>query len=109
MPRISPSTRATSRRRSSTSSNVAAATTSSGSTRAAPHRSPSARIHAPEGVVVVAALGDSITEGSPGDDSRRGGDETSQWEYWAAGRNPGLHFRNCGIYGERTDEIMKRL
>jgi lysophospholipase L1-like esterase len=58
---------------------------------------------------VVAALGDSITEGSPGYDSRRGGDEASQWEYWAARADPRLQFRNCGIYGQRTDEIMERL
>ena len=59
--------------------------------------------------MVVAALGDSITEGTPGYDSRRGGDETSQWEHWAALADPRLEFRNCGIYGERTDEIMARL
>jgi lysophospholipase L1-like esterase len=59
--------------------------------------------------IVVAARGDSITEGSPGYDSRRGGDETSQWEYWAARIEPRLVFRNCGIYGQRTDEIMARL
>ncbi len=65
----------------------------------------------PEGAerIVVAALGDSITEGSPGYDSRRGGDETSQWEYWAARIEPRLAFRNCGVYGQRTDEIMARL
>jgi lysophospholipase L1-like esterase len=59
--------------------------------------------------IVVAALGDSITEGSPDHDSRRGGDEASQWEYWAARIEPRLVFRNCGIYGQRTDEIMARL
>jgi lysophospholipase L1-like esterase len=59
--------------------------------------------------VLVAALGDSITEGSPGYDSRRGGDETSQWQYWAARIEPRLEFRNRGIYGQRTDEIMARL
>jgi len=58
---------------------------------------------------VVAALGDSITEGSPEFDSRRGGDETSQWEYWAARADRRLEFRNYGIYGERTDEIAARL
>lgn len=58
---------------------------------------------------MVAALGDSITEGSPGFDSRRGGDETSQWEYWAVQIEPRLEFRNCGIHGQRTDEIMARL
>ena len=57
----------------------------------------------------MAALGDSITEGSPGYDSRSGGEETSQWEYWAARRDPRLEFRNCGIYGQRTDEIRARL
>jgi lysophospholipase L1-like esterase len=59
--------------------------------------------------LLVAALGDSITEGSPGYDSRRGGDETSQWEYWAARADPKLEFRNCGIEGQRTDEIAARL
>jgi lysophospholipase L1-like esterase len=59
--------------------------------------------------LVVAALGDSISEGSPGYDSRKGGDETSQWEYWAARKHPHLEFRNCGIYGQRTDEIRARL
>jgi lysophospholipase L1-like esterase len=50
--------------------------------------------------VVVAALGDSITEGSPG---LRG------WDVWAAGANARLQIRNCGIYGQRTDEIAARL
>ncbi len=59
--------------------------------------------------VVVAALGDSITEGSPGYDSRVGGDETSQWEHWAARADPRLEFRNCGVHGQRTDEILARL
>ncbi len=67
-------------------------------------------IHAePDERILVVALGDSITEGSPGYDSRRGGDETSQWEYWAARIEPRLAFRNCGICGERTAEIMARL
>jgi lysophospholipase L1-like esterase len=59
--------------------------------------------------LVVAALGDSISEGSPEFDSRRGGDETSQWEHWAARADPQLEFRNHGIYGQRTDEILARL
>ncbi len=59
--------------------------------------------------IVVAALGDSITEGSPGYDSRLGGDETSQWEHWAVLADSRLDIRNCGIYGQRTDEIMARL
>src|SRR2546426_243641 len=44
-----------------------------------------------------------------GYDSRRGGDVTSQFEYWAAHIEPRLAFRNHGIYGQRTDEIMARL
>jgi len=57
----------------------------------------------------VAALGDSITEGSQEYDSRHGGDERSQWEYWAARADGRLEFRNCGIYGQRTDESAARL
>ena len=67
--------------------------------------------------IVVAALGDSITAGSPNYDpssvQRRilgfGGDVHSQWEYWAAKKDPRLSFRNCGIYGQRTDQIASRL
>jgi len=66
---------------------------------------------------LVAALGDSITAGSPGydpDPNQRanlgfGADEKSQWEYWAQRERPELRFRNCGVYGERTDEIARRL
>ena len=50
--------------------------------------------------LLVAALGDSITEGSPG---LRG------WDVWAARGDPRLQIRNCGIYGQRTDEIAARL
>jgi lysophospholipase L1-like esterase len=50
--------------------------------------------------ILVAALGDSITEGSPG---LRG------WDVWAAQAELRFRFRNCGIYGERTDEIAARL
>jgi lysophospholipase L1-like esterase len=57
--------------------------------------------------LVVACLGDSITEGSPEHDSRRGGNAESQWMYWAADER--LDFRNHGIWGERTDEIADRL
>ena len=67
--------------------------------------------------VVVAALGDSITSGSPGydpDPANRaaggfGDDERSQYEYWAERAAPGLRFRNCGVFGQRTDEIARRL
>jgi lysophospholipase L1-like esterase len=66
--------------------------------------------------MLVAALGDSITAGSPAWDpdpavrSRIGApDPESQYEHWAAQRDPRLRFRNCGIYGQRTDEIALRL
>lgn len=69
------------------------------------------------GQVTVAALGDSITSGSPGydpDPAQRealgfGTDEHSQYEYWAQEADPRLVFRNCGVFGERTDEIASRL
>lgn len=69
-----------------------------------------------EGTIVVAALGDSIHAGSPywdpdpdvraqiGDEL----DEQSQWEYWAARKDGRLRFRNCGVYGERTEQIAAR-
>jgi lysophospholipase L1-like esterase len=66
---------------------------------------------------MVATLGDSITAGSPGydpdplmrDNLGFGADEKSQWQYWAQRADPGLRFRNCGVYGQRTDEIAARL
>jgi lysophospholipase L1-like esterase len=65
----------------------------------------------------IAALGDSITAGSPLWDPdpavrRRIGaalDERSQWEWWAARASAGLELRNCGVYGERAEEIERRL
>jgi lysophospholipase L1-like esterase len=68
-------------------------------------------------VILVAALGDSIVAGSPYWDPdplvrERIGDSldpASQWEHWAALADPRLSFRNCGVYGERTDEIARRL
>jgi lysophospholipase L1-like esterase len=64
--------------------------------------------------IVVAALGDSITAGSPGwdPDARLrppDAEPESQYEFWAAKADPRLEFRNCGIYGQRTDEIERRL
>jgi lysophospholipase L1-like esterase len=31
------------------------------------------------------------------------------WDVWAARADPWLEIRNCGIYGQRTDEIAARL
>jgi PAS domain S-box-containing protein len=60
-------------------------------------------------VTVVSCLGDSITEGSPHWNARRReGDEEGQWEHWAGLRHPELAFRNHGVWGERTDEILAR-
>ncbi len=67
--------------------------------------------------VVVAALGDSITAGSPLWDPDEGvraqigpaADLASQYEYWAGRRMPEARFGNCGVFGERTDEIAARL
>jgi lysophospholipase L1-like esterase len=65
----------------------------------------------------IAALGDSITAGSPLWDpdpevrARIGAalDERSQWEWWAARAHPGLEFTNHGVYGERAEQIERRL
>jgi lysophospholipase L1-like esterase len=65
----------------------------------------------------IAALGDSITAGSPLWDpdpevrARIGPalNERSQWEWWAARATPGLEFANHGVYGERAEEIERRL
>jgi lysophospholipase L1-like esterase len=66
---------------------------------------------------VVAALGDSITAGSPYWDpdpavrDRIGVavDPDSQYPLWAEARlGHGYAVRNCGVFGERTDEIARR-
>lgn len=65
--------------------------------------------------VVVVALGDSITAGNPLWDPdpdkrpRDGGNPESQYLYWAARADPRIEFRNCGVGGERTDQILARL
>jgi lysophospholipase L1-like esterase len=66
--------------------------------------------------IVVAVAGDSISAGSPLWDPdpavRRRipvPDERSQWQWWAAQADPRLEFRTTAVYGERTDQIARRL
>ncbi|WP_158276594.1 SGNH/GDSL hydrolase family protein [Paraconexibacter algicola] len=85
-----------------------------GSAGAGPRPDPPAERRA---TTVVAALGDSITAGTPlwdPDPSVRAQigpalDERSQWAYWYERDHPGTEVRNCGINGQRTDEIAQRL
>ena len=66
---------------------------------------------------VVAALGDSITAGTPLWDpdpavrSEIGDalDEQSSWPFWAAQRDPSLEMRNHGVNRETTAQIAARL
>src|SRR5438045_6150521 len=66
--------------------------------------------------IVVAVVGDSISAGSPlwdPDPSVRrriaAPDERSQWQWWAARADARLEFRTAAVYGERTDQIARRL
>lgn len=72
---------------------------------------------APAAGTIVAALGDSITAGSPRWDpnpairEQIGSqlDRRSQYELWAERSVPDTDFRNCGVPGELSDEIARRL
>jgi lysophospholipase L1-like esterase len=62
--------------------------------------------------LIVAVVGDSISAGSPlwdPDPAVRARiahpDERSQWQWWAARKDPRLEFRTRAAYGKRTDEI----
>ena len=66
--------------------------------------------------ILVAVAGDSISAGSPLWDPDPAvcaripaPDERSQWQWWAALADPRLGFRTTAVYGERTDEIARRL
>ena len=64
----------------------------------------------------MAVAGDSISAGSPlwdPDPAVRARialpDERSQWQWWASRADSRLEFRTTAVYGERTDEIARRL
>jgi lysophospholipase L1-like esterase len=66
--------------------------------------------------IVVAVAGDSISAGSPlwdPDPAVRARisapDERSQWQWWASRADERLELRTTAVYGERTDEIARRL
>ena len=64
----------------------------------------------------VAVVGDSISAGSPFWDPEpavraliKTPDERSQWQWWAVQADSSLEFRTSAVYGERTDQIARRL
>jgi len=64
----------------------------------------------------VAVAGDSISAGSPLWDPDPvvraripAPDERSQWQWWASQADARLAFRTTAVYGERTDQIVRRL
>jgi len=64
----------------------------------------------------VAVAGDSISAGSPlwdPDPAVRARiafpNERSQWQWWASRADARLEFRTTAVYGERTNEIARRL
>ena len=64
----------------------------------------------------MAVAGDSISAGSPlwdPDEAVRtriaSPDERSQWQFWASRADARLEFRTTAVYGERTDQIARRL
>jgi lysophospholipase L1-like esterase len=64
--------------------------------------------------VLIVALGDSTTAGTPGWKSpieappSGAGDETSQYAYWLMQQQPGWNVVNHGVNGERSDQIRGR-
>jgi lysophospholipase L1-like esterase len=67
-------------------------------------------------MALIAVAGDSISAGSPlwdPDPAVRARiqvpDERSQWQWWASQVDPRLEFRTTAVYGERTDQIARRL
>jgi lysophospholipase L1-like esterase len=67
-------------------------------------------------MTLIAVAGDSISAGSPlwdPDPVVRARipvpDERSHWQWWASQTDPRLEFRTTAVYGERTDQIARRL
>jgi lysophospholipase L1-like esterase len=67
-------------------------------------------------MVLVAVAGDSISAGSPLWDPDPAvcaripaPDERSQWQWWASRTDARFEFRTSAVYGERTDQIARRL
>ena len=65
---------------------------------------------------MVAVAGDSISAGSPLWDPDpvvrariAAPDERNQWQWWAWKADRRLEFRTTAVYGERTDQIKRRL
>lgn len=64
--------------------------------------------------VLIVAMGDSTTAGTPGFESPREappsgrGDITSQYGYWLMKAHPGWQVVNQGVNGQRSDEIAAR-
>ena len=64
--------------------------------------------------VVIVALGDSTTAGTPAFESpseappNGRGDERSQYAYWLMARHADWHVLNRGVNGERSDQIAAR-
>ncbi len=62
----------------------------------------------------IVALGDSTTAGTPGFLSpleappAGRGDETSQYSWWLMQAHPEWNVMNCGVNGERSDQIRAR-
>ena len=65
-------------------------------------------------MLTLVALGDSTTAGTPGFFSPRErppagrGNQESQYAYWLAQKHPEWKILNCGVRGQRTDQILKR-
>lgn len=65
-------------------------------------------------MTTIVALGDSTTAGTPAFRSpieappNGAGDERSQFAYWLMQTHPDWHVLNCGVNGERTDQIAAR-